>query len=183
MASVDCDNFALASRLVSVAQGEFYDGKALREAKEVFCVTDEDLAILDAWLTGANGTDPFDYRMRLQDIAMKIRRAECAVKTVEETVEHSHFDLDLRDEKGRMIGVRLTRYEVDVTPQRPGEYGGYINVRPGRFLMGAFHLTKDGKLWGPSPRDKFFDTEKERDEWLALKAIEVKKRQAKKYSK
>ena len=67
------DNKQIAKRLQDTAQGEYYDGNSLLVAKDIPGITEYEKSILEAWLTGTFNRDPFEYRMRLQDIAIKIR--------------------------------------------------------------------------------------------------------------
>ncbi len=66
----------IAAELRKTAQGEAYYGNALRVAKDIPGVTDEDRSILDACMT--RGID-FDMRMRLQDLAIRISNAEAQI--------------------------------------------------------------------------------------------------------
>lgn len=68
------DNREIARRLQATAEGETYDGNSLRVAKDIPGLTPEDIAVLEAWLTGADQRVPLYYRMRLQDIAIKVGR-------------------------------------------------------------------------------------------------------------
>jgi len=63
----------ISKRLTDTAQGKYYDGNSLRVAKDIPVLDDADRSVLDAWLTGRNNRKPFWYRMRLQDIAIKIQ--------------------------------------------------------------------------------------------------------------
>jgi hypothetical protein len=60
----------IAWELQETASGNAYHGNALRVAKDVPGVTDDDRALLDRYATGANrGTD----HVALQDLALRIR--------------------------------------------------------------------------------------------------------------
>jgi hypothetical protein len=65
----------IIKELQKTALGEAFHGKALRAAKEIFPLTEDDLETIDAWETGKYSRDRFDrfeYRMRLQDIAIRM---------------------------------------------------------------------------------------------------------------
>ena len=62
----------IINQLKATAQGEAYHGKALRAAKEHFQLSKNELKIIEAWETGAYASDLFEYRMRLQDIAIRL---------------------------------------------------------------------------------------------------------------
>ena len=64
------DAIKIAQELQDTAQGINYYGNALRVAKDFSVVSAEDRTILDKC---ASGTIGFEERMRLQDIAIKIR--------------------------------------------------------------------------------------------------------------
>ena len=66
------DQLEISRRRSKIAQGDIYDENSLRVAKDMPCLNPEDRSILDAFMTGINNRDPFWYRMRLQDISIKI---------------------------------------------------------------------------------------------------------------
>jgi len=67
------DYQTIADEILKTAQGDSYYGNALRVAKDLPCVTDEDRSILDACLTGNHDRSLVEVRFRLKDIATKIR--------------------------------------------------------------------------------------------------------------
>lgn len=83
------DNTKIAQELQDTALGIGYHGNALRVAKDFSCLTAEDRSILDAYLTGRHDRTVFDRRMRLQDIAIKIR------------------EIDTNESGGKTMGLKL----------------------------------------------------------------------------
>jgi len=63
----------IIKELQKTALGDAYHGKALRMAKEIFPLTENELETIEAWETGKYTRDPFTYGMRLQDIAIRLR--------------------------------------------------------------------------------------------------------------
>lgn len=64
------DKYQIARELDATAQGHAYFGNALRVAKDIPGLTDDDRAVLDRYATGQQiGTD----HIRLQDVATKVR--------------------------------------------------------------------------------------------------------------
>lgn len=64
---------SIAAGLQKTAQGALYDGNSLALARDIQGLNDNDIAILNGWLTGSSALNPFNSRMRLQDIVIKIR--------------------------------------------------------------------------------------------------------------
>jgi hypothetical protein len=58
--------------LRETALGDAYHGKALRVAKEIFPLSENELETIEAWETGKYTRDPFTYGMRLQDLAIRM---------------------------------------------------------------------------------------------------------------
>jgi hypothetical protein len=49
-----------------------FHGKALRMAKETLPLTENELEIIEAYTSGKRFRDPFAYRMRLYDLAIRM---------------------------------------------------------------------------------------------------------------
>jgi hypothetical protein len=72
-------------------------------------------------------------------------------------------DLDAVDAKGKKIGVRVTTREVDLVEVASGEGGCYYRAAPGRRYTARIQKTKDGKPWGATQPERFYETEEKRD--------------------
>lgn len=74
------NKFQIAKELTCTALGESYFGNALRVARDLSCVTEDDREVLTRWMDGSHATKDGSDRFRLQDIAMRV--AEDAKKDV-----------------------------------------------------------------------------------------------------
>jgi len=64
----------IAEEIFITAQGQSYYGNALYVAKDFPFLNDADRSVLDSYLTGTYARSPFESRMKLQDIVIKIRQ-------------------------------------------------------------------------------------------------------------
>src|SRR5436190_22932661 len=76
-----------------------------------------------------------------------------------ETSQAVHHNFEVKDNKGREIGVVVTTYEVDFLPTDK-DYG-YLQPA-GHYLAANVHVSRDGKTYGSSQRTEYFKTEEER---------------------
>lgn len=80
----------------------------------------------------------------------------------------SHVEFDGRDAKGRKFGAKVVTDTIVLVPASD-EDSSYWSKAPGTYLRAYVQATKNGEVWGASQPAKWFDTEGERDSWVAAK--------------
>jgi len=79
----------------------------------------------------------------------------------------THIAREEFDAKGRQLGQRVTTWEADLVAEPENNQSYFIRLAPGHYWMAHVQQLKDGKSWGASQREHFFDTEAERDAYVA----------------
>jgi hypothetical protein len=62
----------IIKELKETALEKAYYGETLRAAKELFPLTEKELETIEAYTSGKRFRDPFEYRMRLYDLAIRM---------------------------------------------------------------------------------------------------------------
>lgn len=103
----------------------------------------------------------------------------CQIKVDAESYKVSKVSFNLNDEKGRNIGMHITRFSGVATEDERG--WGY-DVAPGTVLAVRAMAARDGVSFGASHGTKYFATEAERDAYIAKRVRETKKRYEKQFA-
>ncbi len=96
------------------------------------------------------------------------------------TPEVENHDFGFTDQKGRAVGLRIERAEVEFYPS--GSSYGYTRA-PGHYFRADGHATRAGKKYGASQDYKYFATAAERDVWIAKRIEDCRKAYARKFAK
>lgn len=88
--------------------------------------------------------------------------------------------LEVKDGRGRLMGVRVERCEADWVDSPEGQLWGYITERRGHWFSYRPHTTRDGKHYGPVQTERWFATREERDADIARYIADAQKRANKK---
>ena len=97
-------------------------------------------------------------------------------------VNKAHKSLDMTDSKGRVIGVLVKTYTKTMTAAPAEQRHGYSAV-PGVYYCADVIATRNSVRFGASNRDGVFSTLEERNEWIAKRIEDTRKRYAKLYAK
>lgn len=103
----------------------------------------------------------------------------CVPRLTSATTES--IDLGIRDEKGRAVGYRVERLEVDYIPAPEGAYAYYHRV-PGHFYAANVHPTRDGVRFGACVPTFEAPTVEAREAGIRQRIAAGSKRYSKKYA-
>lgn len=105
---------------------------------------------------------------------VKVRVAEVGGSR---TRTHESFG-DL-DERGRMVGARITRYEIETIAVGPDAEGYVLYLaHAGRWFAFEPHATRDGQRYGASQSTRYYPTAGRREDAISLYLREAMKRAA-----
>lgn len=97
------------------------------------------------------------------------------------------YDFDVRDQKGRMIGVQVTLYEQTFTELTPEEvakpWSSWYHVRPGTYLCAYAMATRDGRPYGASQNEARFTDPAQRNRWVIQRVADARKRYVRQFGK
>lgn len=101
----------------------------------------------------------------------------CSIKVDPASYVTSKITFGLNDDKGREIGMVIKRFNATATE---AEYG-YDVPHAGEILGVSVMAARDGIEYGASNSRQWFGDEKDRDEFIAKRVRETKKRYEKQY--
>ncbi|HSF05736.1 MAG TPA: hypothetical protein VLG10_08100 [Methylomirabilota bacterium] len=112
-----------------------------------------------------------------------------AMKIVNGPSSRQTFEFNVADRRGRLMGARLTSWEVDFTQMTPAEAAAHAEThyyvpnapvdRAGHWYVFAPHATRDGVIYGASQPERYFRTSEERAKAAAKYLLEAEKRASK----
>lgn len=102
----------------------------------------------------------------------------CQIKVDAASYTTSKITFGLNDEKGRNIGMVITRFSGEATES---DYG-YDVPQAGLVLGVSVMASRDGVAYGASNGRKWFSTDAERDAFVAKRVRETKKRYERQYA-
>lgn len=91
------------------------------------------------------------------------------------------IEFGFADQRGRAIGIIITRREVEYVAAPAGRTWGYQRA-PGRYFYADAHVTRNDKRFGAMQADHYFDSEAEREAWITKRVASCRKANAKKFA-
>lgn len=92
-----------------------------------------------------------------------------------------YIPLGLNDERGRVIGLKVSKFISTFSLSEPGAVWGYAKPLPPYTLV--IQVTRDYKTFGSSQPDQYFETNEERAAAILKRIKSTKARYLKKLAK
>lgn len=95
----------------------------------------------------------------------------------------NHVDFNLKDDKGRAIGLSVGIFFVTVTEAAETDRNCWLNFdAPGDYVGVTMQATRNGKDYGSSQYPEYYKTQEEADAQIAKRTKSTRARYAKKFA-